>query len=53
LKHSWEYYRGTWAPLSTVGNPYRNLMIRVRVEKPRTFPGVAPSSIGRVKALYY
>jgi hypothetical protein len=28
-------------------------MIRVWIEPGQTFPGVSPSSIGRVKALYY
>ena len=53
LGHSWEYYGGTWGPLSTSGDPYQNLMVRVWVETGQEFPGVAPSSIGRVKALYY
>jgi len=56
LGHSWQYSQGAWGPLNLnfegVG-PYRNLMIRVWVEPGQTFPGVAPSSIGRVKALYY
>ncbi len=52
-EHSWEYYEGTWAPLSTSADPYRNLMLRLWVETGYTFPGVAPSSMGRVKALYY
>ena len=56
LKHSWQYYQGSWSPIELnfegVG-PYRNVMIRVWVEPGQEFPGVAPSSIGRVKALYY
>jgi hypothetical protein len=56
LHHSWQYYLGQWSPLELnfegVG-PYRNLMIRVWVEPGQTFPGVEPSSVGRVKALYY
>jgi hypothetical protein len=56
LGHSWQYYNGAWSPLELnfegVG-PYRNLMIRVWVETGQEFPGVEPSSIGRVKALYY
>ncbi len=51
LGHSWKYYDG-WAPLSTSGDPYRNLMLRVWVEM-GPFPSVEPTSIGRVKALYY
>ncbi len=51
--HSWEYYGGQWSPLSTSADPYRNLMVRVWIEPGQEFPGVAPSSIGRVKALYY
>jgi hypothetical protein len=53
LRHSWEYYGGTWGPLSTSGDPYQNLMVRLWVETGQEFPGVSPSSIGRVKALYY
>jgi hypothetical protein len=56
LAHSWNYYGGTWGPLSTASidiAPYYNLMVRIWVETGVEFPGVAPSSIGRVKALYY
>jgi hypothetical protein len=53
LRHSWEYFAGAWSPLSTSGDPYQNLMIRLWVETGQEFPGVAPSSVGRVKALYY
>jgi hypothetical protein len=55
LKHSWQYYGGSWSPVEfpEEWGPYRNLMIRVWVETGQEFPGVAPSSIGRVKALYY
>jgi hypothetical protein len=56
LKHSWQYYNAAWSPIELnfegVG-PYRNVMIRVWVEPGQEFPAVAPSSIGRVKALYY
>jgi len=55
-KHSWYYYEGTWSPMTGVNveiSPYYNLMLRVWVETGYTFPGIAPSSIGRVKALYY
>jgi hypothetical protein len=52
--HSWQYYQGSWSPFTQSNvEPYRNLMIRVWVEPGQEFPGVAPSSIGRVKALYY
>ncbi|MEE9457784.1 MAG: hypothetical protein V3W11_11625 [bacterium] len=53
--HSWKYEGGSWAPYIAggVSEPYRNLMIRIWVETGQEFPGVAPSSIGRVKALYY
>ena len=53
--HSWLYFEGTWQPFPDYENltPYRNAMIRVWVETGQEFPGVAPSSIGRVKALYY
>jgi hypothetical protein len=52
--HSWEYYGGSWSPFQNESTPeYRNLMIRVWIEPGQTFPGVSPSSIGRVKALYY
>jgi hypothetical protein len=48
-KHSWQYDCWQWDPL--VGfQDYRNLMLRVVVES--TF-GVTPTSVGRVKALYY
>ena len=56
LGHSWNYYEGSWGPLTGVRveiAPYFNLMVRVWVEPGIVFPGVAPSSIGRVKALYY
>ena len=52
LKHSWQYYGGSWSPNEGYEG-YYNAMIRVWVETGQEFPGVAPSSIGRVKALYY
>jgi hypothetical protein len=53
-EHSWKYYEGAWAPYQADTDPlYRNVMVRVWVEPGQEFPGVAPSSIGRVKALYY
>jgi len=52
--HSWEYYGGMWGlPVEPPHWPYINHMVRVRVETGRTFPAVEPTSIGRVKALYY
>ncbi|NIT37183.1 MAG: hypothetical protein GTN49_11930, partial [candidate division Zixibacteria bacterium] len=53
--HSWQYYLAKWEKLQLEqeAGPYRNLMVRVWVEPGIEFPGVAPSSIGRVKALYY
>ncbi|UCH77863.1 MAG: hypothetical protein JSU81_09070 [Candidatus Coatesbacteria bacterium] len=53
LRHSWQYYGGQWQPYAGSSDPYYNLMIRVWVETGVEFPGVEPSSIGRVKALYY
>ena len=50
--HSWEYYGGSWSPNQGYEG-YYNVMIRVWVETGQEFPGFAPSSIGRVKALYY
>jgi hypothetical protein len=53
LYHSWQYYGGSWSRFSTSSvAPYRNIMIRVIVETDN-FTTVAPTSLGRVKALYY
>jgi hypothetical protein len=49
LGHSWRYYRGSWSPITGAGG-YRNLMLRVVVNNVTV--GVAPASLGRVKALY-
>lgn len=46
--HTWAYYQGQWAPFE---GPNANLMLRVRVDDKHD-PAVAPSSIGRVKALF-
>jgi len=47
--HSWDYYGGSWGVMSnTVG--YNNLMLRCLVDQN---PGVAPASVGRIKAIYY
>jgi hypothetical protein len=48
--HSWQYYVGSWSLLTGWGG-YRNLMLRVVVDN--TTVVVAPTSLGRVKALYY
>ena len=55
LGHSWEYTGGTWSPMPDYSTltPYRNLMIRVLVETGQSFPGIEPTSMGRVKALYF
>ena len=55
MGHSWQYSEGIWELFRDYENltPYRNVMIRVWVEPGIEFPGVRPSSIGRVKALYY
>jgi hypothetical protein len=50
LLHSWQYYRGPWEALDGV-QVYRNLMLRVVVDNETV--SVAPTSVGRVKALYY
>ena len=52
LRHSWSYYRGSWQRLETTSDPYFNMMLRVVVEDAGEFPAVAPTSFGRVKALY-
>lgn len=52
LRHSWSYYGGLWKRLKTMSDPYFNLMLRVVVEDGGSFPAVAPTSFGRVKALY-
>ncbi len=50
--HSWQYYQGSWSPYSSTSvAPYRNVMIRAVVDNSTL--GVAPESLGRVKALYY
>ncbi|MEE9456779.1 MAG: hypothetical protein V3W11_06485 [bacterium] len=50
--HSWQYSRGSWRPFSQANvAPYRNVMLRVVVNNVPV--GVTPTSVGRVKALYY
>jgi len=51
-RQSWAYYESTWALLDGPCG-YSNLMLRVVVETRATYPGVAPSSWGRIKGLYY
>lgn len=52
LGHSWMYSSGSWAPFrQTSIAPYTCLMIRVIVNNSTL--AVTPTSIGRVKALYY
>lgn len=48
--HSWQKKHNFWSGLST---RFHNLMLRVTVETGATVPRVAPTSLGRVKALYY
>jgi len=51
--HSWEYTMGAWSKFENEGTlPYRNVMIRMIVDNEQN-EAVSPSSIGRVKALYY
>ena len=50
LDHSWRYQTGSWAKLPAIAG-YRNLMMRVVVNNVTV--NVAPTSVGRVKALYY
>ena len=56
VRHSWMYYGGKWELFPEIKNPpvapYRNVMVRVLVDNAQN-PAVAPTSIGRVKALYY
>ena len=53
MGHSWHYYQGTWEPVSFQEpfNDYRNVMLRVVVDDETV--SVSPTSVGRVKALYY
>jgi hypothetical protein len=49
--HSWTCMRGEWRPYEMAGlYPYRNVMMRVVVSN---VLAVTPTSLGRVKALYY
>jgi hypothetical protein len=51
-EHSWRYAGGLWIKFMSSVDPYRNLMIRMIVDNEQN-EAVSPSSIGRVKALYY
>jgi hypothetical protein len=50
IGHSWRFVEDKWGPL-TYQDGYQNLMLRVVVRKVNV--SVAPTSLGRVKALYY
>jgi hypothetical protein len=52
--HSWLYSSGSWQPYQVTGvtAPYRNVCVRMIVDNEQN-PAIAPSSIGRVKALYF
>ena len=51
LRHSWQYYGGSWSTISSPNiAPYFNLMLRVVVDNETL--ALKPASIGRVKALY-
>lgn len=54
LEHSWLFSQGTWKPYAVTGpsEPYRNISLRMIVDNEQN-RAVSPSSIGRVKALYY
>jgi hypothetical protein len=53
MRHSWHYYQGPWEPASyrEPYEAYRNVMLRVVVDDETV--NVSPTSVGRVKALYY
>jgi hypothetical protein len=53
MGHSWHYYQGQWRPVEFYYpyDLYRNVMLRVVVDDETV--SVAPTSLGRVKALYY
>jgi hypothetical protein len=52
MGHSWSYSNGVWEPFKSERIlPYRNLMIRVVMSDETV--NVSPTSVGRVKALYY
>jgi hypothetical protein len=51
MGHSWMHVYGEWSGFSETR--YKNVMVRAVVQTGYEFPGVAPTSLGRVKALYY
>ncbi len=53
MRHSWRYLSGKWEPISFSPpyDAYRNVMLRVFVDDETV--NVSPTSLGRVKALYY
>ncbi|HUV87385.1 MAG TPA: hypothetical protein VMX79_09755 [bacterium] len=51
LNHSWRCQNGRWEKLPRLVGDFRNLMLRVVVNN--TAFDIAPTSVGRVKALYY
>jgi hypothetical protein len=52
-ERSWSWYAGEWKRLHTKADPYCNLMLRMCVAGFAEYPAVAPTSFGRVKALYH
>ena len=50
--HSWYYYAGVWAHISSLGYGNHALMVRCTVDDSHG-NAVAPASLGRVKALYH
>ena len=53
MRHSWHYSNGVWEPVSFFApyDLYRNVMLRVVMDDEAV--SVSPTSVGRVKALYY
>jgi len=52
MGHCWQCLSGSWAPFYSESTaPYCNVMIRVIVNDETV--GLTPTSVGRVKALYY
>ena len=49
--HSWYYYTGAWHPIGGLGNGNFPIMTRAFVSDQGI--GVAPASLGRVKAMYH
>ncbi len=52
MRHSWQYLRGAWSLFDQPNlAPYRNAMLRIFVDDETV--NVSPTSLGRVRALYY